>query len=366
MSSESGVFAGLMTGTSLDGVDAVLAVAEPERFRVLAHHSLPLPDSLRDQLQSLCLPGDNEIDRAGPAHRQLGQCYAEAIKQLLTGAGVDAARVTAIGCHGQTVRHRPGPQGFSLQLGCADTLACDTGIPVINDFRNKDMVLGGQGAPLAPRFHQALFGAQGQFTVVLNLGGIANITLLDGERLLGGFDTGPANTLLDQWYRRHQSGAFDRDGAWSRGGRVLPALLERLLRDRYFHRPAPKSTGREDFNLPWLEQALAGDEAPRDVQATLAELTARSVADALRDHRPDRLLVCGGGAHNSDLMARLSACLGGDVPVQDTGQWGLQPDQVEAAAFAWLAWAYWHRVPGNAPLVTGARREAVLGHLTLP
>lgn len=365
MCSEHPLFVGLMTGTSLDGVDAVLVRPERSHFQVLAHHSAALPAALKDQLQALCLPGDNEIERAGPANRQLGHCYAKATQALLEQAHVHAERVTAIGCHGQTVRHRPGgADGFSLQLGCADTLACQTGIPVVNDFRNKDMVLGGQGAPLAPRFHQYLFSQPGERRVVLNLGGIANVTLLDGDRLVGGFDTGPANTLLDQWYRRHQGGDFDTAGAWAAGGQVLHALLERLLSDDYFHRPAPKSTGREYFHLPWLQPRLDGDEAPRDIQATLAELTARSVALAIEDFAPERLLVCGGGAYNQHLLARLADHLG--TPVESTEQWGLGPEQVEAAAFAWLAWAYWHRLPGNAPVVTGARREAVLGHLTLP
>lgn len=363
MCSEHPLFVGLMTGTSLDGIDAVLAHPGPP-FRILAHHSATLPMALRASLQSLLLPGDNEIERAGPAHRWLGQCYANATRELLRQAGVRADRVTAIGCHGQTIRHRPGDGGFSLQLGCADTLASETGIAVVNDFRNKDMVLGGQGAPLAPRFHQSLLSQPDERRVILNLGGIANVTLLDGERLVGGFDTGPANTLLDQWYRQHQSGEFDTNGAWANSGRVLPELLERLLDDDYFHLPAPKSTGREYFNLPWLHTFLNGGETPRDVQATLAELTARAIAIALREFAPARVLVCGGGAHNQYLLARLADQVG--KPVESTAPWGVPPEQVEAAAFAWLAWAYWHRVPGNAPAVTGACREAILGHLTLP
>ncbi len=365
MSSE-GLFAGLMTGTSLDGVDAVLARIGEGRFQLLHHHSQPLPAALRNDLRALCLPGDNEIDRTGPAHRALGRCYASAIKALLSAAETAPQTVTAIGCHGQTIRHRPGADGFSLQLGCADTLACATGLPVINDFRNKDMVLGGQGAPLAPRFHQFLFGQPGKRTVVLNLGGIANVSLLDGTRLVQGFDTGPANTLLDDWYQRHQSGDFDIDGGWAAGGRVLPELLNALLADPYFARPAPKSTGREYFHGGWLAAHLRstpGHDA-RDVQSTLAELTARSVAEAIAGFAPQRLLVCGGGVHNDDLINRLARLTG--LTPESTSQAGLDPQWVEAAAFAWLAWAFWNRVPGNAPVVTGAAREAVLGHLTLP
>lgn len=353
-----------MTGTSLDGVDAALAGIGSGHFRLYRRHSQPLPESLRADLQALCLPGDNEIDRAGPAHRALGHCYAEAVEALLADSGVDRQRVTAIGCHGQTVRHRPGDHGFSLQLGCADTLATATGIAVVNDFRNKDMVLGGQGAPLAPRFHQFLFGGTDERAVVLNLGGIANVSLLDNGRLLSGFDTGPANTLLDHWHRQHRDGDYDEDGRWAAGGTVIPALLETLLADPYFQLPAPKSTGREYFHPGWLSPHLDSGHAPRDIQATLAELTARSVAEAIGEFAPRRLLVCGGGAHNRDLLARLERLTG--VTPQSTATAGLDPDWVEASAFAWLAWAFWNRQPGNAPAVTGARREAVLGHLTLP
>ncbi|MBL7252327.1 anhydro-N-acetylmuramic acid kinase [Alloalcanivorax sp. C16-2] len=359
------LFAGLMTGTSLDGVDAVLARFGHRRVELLATDSRALPAPLRDSLSSLTRPGADEIDRAGPCHRALGRIYAEAVTALLDSAAISADRVTAIGCHGQTVRHRPGGEdGFSLQLGCPDTLATATGIPVIHDFRNKDMVLGGQGAPLAPRFHEHLFADPARRVAVLNLGGIANVSLLDRGTLTGGFDTGPANTLLDLWHQRHQGGAFDRNGAWAAGGRVLPDLLDALLADSYFQLPPPKSTGREYFHPDWLAPFLNHTMAPRDVQATLAELTARGVADALAGFAPQRLLVCGGGAHNQDLMKRLSRRLG--IDAESTEVAGLAPDRVEAAAFAWLAWAWWERVPGNAPAVTGARRPAVLGRLTVP
>lgn len=353
-----------MTGTSLDGVDAVLARITAHRFELLHHHNHALPDALRDALQALCRPGENEIERAGPAHRALGRCYADAINAMLADAGINRARISAIGCHGQTVRHRPGGDGFSLQLGCADTLAEATGIAVVNDFRNKDMVLGGQGAPLAPRFHQFLFGAPEERAVVLNLGGIANVSLLEDRRLVSGFDTGPANTLLDLWHQRHRAGGYDIGGRWGAGGTVIGDLLETLLADPYFHRPAPKSTGREYFHADWLAPHLRAGHDARDVQATLAQLTACSVADAIADFAPRRLLVCGGGVHNRDLLQRLEQLTG--IKPESTAESGLDPDWVEASAFAWLAWAFRNRVPGNAPAVTGARREAVLGHLTLP
>jgi len=363
MSSES-LFVGLMTGTSLDGVDAVLASVSPAGTRMLAHYSTDLPSTLRADLKRLCRPGDNEIDRAGACHRGLGEHYADVVAALLDEAGVPAGAVTAIGCHGQTVRHRPGDAGFSLQLGCPDTLAVRTGLPVISNFRNKDMVLGGQGAPLAPRFHEHAFGDPSERRVILNLGGIANVSLLDKGNLIGGFDTGPANTLLDQWHQRHRGGAYDPQGDWAAAGKVLPTLLESLLGDPYFHRPPPKSTGREYFHQDWLAPHLDAAMAPQDVQATLAELTARTVAQALNGFPADRLLVCGGGVHNRDLLKRLTRACG--LPAGSTEEAGVAPEWVEAAAFAWLAWAFWERVPGNAPQVTGASRPAVLGHLSLP
>jgi len=358
------LFVGLMTGTSLDGVDAVLTRQSCAGTQVLAQHSSDLPADLRTELLKLCRPGDNEVERAGPCHRALGEHYAQAVTELLTKADVPANAVTAIGCHGQTVRHCPGEQGFSLQLGCSDTLAVRCGLPVVSDFRNKDMVLGGQGAPLAPRFHEYAFGDPDERRVVVNLGGIANVSLLDQHTLTGGFDTGPANTLLDHWHQRHQGGHYDPQGTWSAGGQVIPVLLKRLLDDPYFHRAPPKSTGREYFHLDWLTPHLNAKMPPRDVQATLAELTARSVTEAISAFRADRLLVCGGGVHNRDLLSRLARLSG--LPVDSTEIAGVDPDCVEAAAFAWLAWAYWEKIPGNAPQVTGASRPAVLGHLSLP
>lgn len=363
MSSES-LFVGLMTGTSLDGVDAVLASVTRAGTRMLAHHHTNFPTALRADLQRLCRPGDDEIDLAGACHRALGEHYARVVAALLSEAGVPAATVTAIGCHGQTVRHRPGDRGFSLQLGCPDTLAVSTGVPVISNFRNKDMVLGGQGAPLAPRFHEHAFGDPRERRVILNLGGIANVSLLDKGKLAGGFDTGPANTLLDQWHQRHRGGDYDPQGEWAAGGEVIPTLLDSLLGDPYFHRPPPKSTGREYFHQDWLAPHLSTDMAPRDVQATLAELTARTVAEAISGFHADRLLVCGGGVHNRDLLGRLARHCG--LPAASTEGAGVAPEWVEAAAFAWLAWAFWERVPGNAPPVTGASRPAVLGHLSPP
>ncbi|WP_290522980.1 anhydro-N-acetylmuramic acid kinase [Alcanivorax sp.] len=362
MSSE--LYIGLMTGTSVDGIDAVLAQIDDQHVSLLACHSHPLDDDLARDILTLCQPGEGELDAAGRVSRRLGRAYGQACEALLKHADVEANRVTAIGCHGQTVRHRPGKDGFSVQLGCPDTLACATGIAVVSNFRNKDMVLGGQGAPLVPPFHCRLFAGDDERRAVVNIGGMANATLLDGNTLMGGFDTGPGNVLLDLWIRLHNGAEFDADGAWAASGKVNKALLKRMLRDPYFQQPPPKSTGREHFNRQWLTSHLANELPAEDLQATLAELTARSITDSLSDFSPQRLLVCGGGAHNHHLIQRLQACSG--VPVSSTEEAGMHPDWVEAAAFAWLAWARWHGQPGNAPVVTGASREAILGQITLP
>lgn len=362
--SGDGLYIGLMTGTSVDGIDAVLARIGKRDFQLLAHQGSPLPAPLRDDILKLCRSGPDEIDQAGRLHRQLGDAYTRATQALLAQSGYRPEQIHAIGCHGQTVRHRPGDLGFSVQLGCPDTLAVHTGIPVVSNFRNKDMVLGGQGAPLVPRFHQRLFGAVAQKVAVVNIGGMANVTLLDDGKLIGGFDTGPGNVLMDLWTQRHKGEPYDRDGAWAAGGTLMPDLLNTLLADPYFRLPPPKSTGREHFNEGWLQRQLPADANARQVQGTLAELTARTIADALGDFAPQRLLVCGGGANNRHLLARLHILL--DIPVHSTKDFGLHPDWVEAGAFAWLAWARVEGETGNAPAVTGASRAAVLGQLTLP
>ena len=352
-----------MSGTSLDGIDAVLMEFGQQ---ILLHtcHSHPLPAALRQTLLALCQPGDNEIDRAGSAHMALGAEFAEATLALLDKAGVTAQQVVAIGCHGQTIRHRPGHGGFSLQIGSADVLATRTGITVVSDFRNRDMALGGQGAPLVPAFHRALWGHL-EDTAVVNIGGMANLTLLRQGDVVAGFDTGPGNVLMDGWAKRHLHCPFDESGRWAASGRVDERLLARLRADRYFSLPPPKSTGREHFNDDWLLDHLDGNESAVNVQATLLELTAGTLADALQPLQPQQVLVCGGGAHNRALIARLQALLS-PAPVSITDHAGMPADWVEAAAFAWLAWARLNRVPGNAVAVTGASRAAVLGACYLP
>ncbi|MBS2780154.1 anhydro-N-acetylmuramic acid kinase [Aeromonas salmonicida] len=360
-------YIGLMSGTSMDGIDAVLVMMDGDELRVEAAISHPWPTAR--ELHELCTPSDNEIDRMGVADNLVAREFATATHALLAKAGLTPKDIRAIGSHGQTIRHRP-LLGFTLQIGNAALLAALTGIDVIADFRTMDMALGGQGAPLVPAFHQALFAKPGALRVVLNLGGIANISVLPGNAGgVYGFDTGPANTLLDGWYRRHQpdGGNYDASGQWAASGQLIPALLEKLLAHPYFAAPAPKSTGREMFTLAWLDDELAGSGyAPVDVQRTLQALTCHSIARQLpaldeAQSQPE-LFVCGGGAHNTPLLSELASLLPG-WRIASTTELGIAPDWIEGAAFAWLAQRFIHRKPGNLPAVTGASRLAVLGAL---
>ena len=365
---------GLMSGTSMDGVDAVaMRFAEGTPMTRLGHVHLPMPPELRHELLALNTPGDNELHRGQVAAIALMQCYAQAVQTLLAQLQLSPHRIDAIGAHGQTVRHHPQPvsnalpHGYTLQLAQPALLAELTDIRVVADFRSRDIAAGGQGAPLVPAFHRAWLGegasASGA-TVVLNWGGIANVSILRSSGVLG-FDTGPANALLDIWCERHTGAAYDRDGAWAATGRVHGALLQALLRHPYFERTPPKSTGRDDFHLAWLDahlQQLGEPIAAQDVQATLAELTSQSTAQAIAQHAPDatRLVVCGGGAHNRDLMGRLRAQLP-QLAFSRADEHGLHGDEVEAAAFAWLAWRCCSNLPGNLPEVSNASGPRILG-----
>ncbi len=361
---------GLMSGTSLDGVDAVLAdVAPMGGLSVLGHAHLPLPSALRAEMLALNTPGGNELHRAALAANALSRHYAAAVARLLEGSGASAATVRAVGAHGQTVRHRPGEfdaRGYTLQLLAPALLAELCGIDVVADFRSRDVAAGGQGAPLVPTFHRALFARSGETVAVLNLGGIANLTVLGSDGTTVGFDCGPANALMDQWCQSHTGKLYDEAGSWAASGRVVPALLASMLAEPYFALPAPKSTGRDLFNPGWLASHL--DDRPaipaEDVQATLAELTARTCADSVQRYAgaAHELLVCGGGALNRHLMSRLAMLLPG-CRVQPTDAVGLPASLVEAAAFAWLASAHCDRRPGNLPSVTGAAGPRVLGAL---
>ncbi len=359
---------GLMSGTSLDGVDAVLADVA-RRPRVLSHVHLPLPGALREELLALNTPGDDELHRAALAANGLSRLYAKAIAVLLKESGVPASAIRVVGAHGQTVRHRPGEfdgNGYTLQLLNPALLAEIIGIDVVADFRSRDVAAGGQGAPLVPAFHRALFARPGETVAVLNLGGIANLTVLGADGTTLGFDCGPANALLDHWCQQNTGRLYDEAGAWAASGRVLQLLLASMLTEPYFALPPPKSTGRDLFNPRWLASRLGDLPTARaqDVQATLAELTACTCADAMRRYAEtaSELLVCGGGAFNTHLMERLGALLPA-CRVQATDSCGLPASQVEAAAFAWLASAFCERRAGNLPSVTGAAGYRVLGAL---
>jgi len=361
-----------MSGTSLDGVDAVLAQETGDggsTLRAAAHVALPMPEALRDELLVLNQSGGDELHRAALAANAISELYASAAARLLQDAGVAAAEVAAIGAHGQTVRHRPqafGGTGYTLQLINGALLAEGTGIAVVCDFRSRDLAAGGQGAPLVPAFHAACFSRPHQDVAVLNVGGIANLTLLPAQGTVAGFDCGPGNLLMDLWCRRHLGSHYDAAGAWAAGGQVDRGLLDRLLAEPFFALAPPKSTGRDLFGAAWLDSRLGtADVAPQDVMATLAEVTARAAVQAVQRHAPSTstLLVCGGGAYNRHLMLRLADLAGADIAVASTATVGLAPDQVEALAFAWLARAHLARLYGNLPSVTGARGPRVLGAL---
>ena len=352
---------GLMSGTSLDGVDAALLAFENERPQCLATHYLPFPDELRREALALQEPGSDELRRSLRLANRLADIYAQTTNELLARAAIPATAVRAIGCHGQTLVHAPA-DGYSLQLANPAHLAEQTGITVVADFRSRDIAAGGQGAPLVPAFHDAVFRTPGRHRVILNIGGIANVTDLAPDAPTRGFDCGPGNMLLDAWTARHTGKPYDADGHWAREGSILPALLRRLREHPFFAGPPPKSCGREEFGIAWLESRLDGSEAAVDVQATLVSLTAATIADAIERWcgNPAEMYVCGGGARNGLLMQALGNSMPG-VAIGTTDALGLPADWVEAAAFAWLAWRTLHGRPGNLPEVTGARGPRVLG-----
>lgn len=365
------LYIGTLSGTSVDGIDAAVVHFGPQP-ELRARHSLAIPNDLRAELLHLCGPGDNEVDRLGQADVRIGRLFAQAVQELLAKAALAPRDIAAIGSHGQTIRHRPGQAAaFSLQIGDPNVIAALTGIPVVADFRRKDLALGGQGAPLVPAFHHAMFRAAGTDRVIVNIGGIANLSVLSGgDSVVLGFDTGPGNTLLDGWCRKVLGAPMDRDGQLATQGHLKPELLAAMLRDPYFQQAPPKSTGPEYFSAAWLERHLAasGAIAAADVQATLVALSAQSIAQAIRSLKgmtqPD-VFVCGGGAHNPALMRALADGLAGGS-LKPTDALGIPADWVEAMAFAWLARQRMLGLPGNCPAVTGASRPAVLGGLWLP
>lgn len=362
-------YVGLMSGTSADAVDAALVeIGADGRAQLLACHPHSFPADLQTAVHDLSHASTVNLDHLGEMDTALATVFAEAVTELLRKSGQAVSGVRAIGSHGQTVRHRPlGLHPFTMQLGNPSLIAERTGITTVADFRRRDMAAGGHGAPLVPAFHAVQFRSPKLSRVILNLGGIANVTYLPShtEQPVTGFDTGPANTLLDQWSRRHRGEHRDEGGEWAASGRVHDGLLSRLLADSYFAQRPPKSTGREHFHLDWLENSMCqlGESiALQDVQATLLELSARSATEAMRRFLPpvDEVYLCGGGCHNPRLVEALRRHLG-STPVADTTALGISPDWVEAVAFAWLAHRTLSGEPGNLPAVTGARHTRILG-----
>ncbi len=366
----AGHFVGLMSGTSMDGIDAVVVRFDDAAVDIVATHSQPYPQELKAALLSaIRQPLSVELDTDGNLHRQIGQCFSEAAQLVIAKSGLARSDIEAIASHGQTLRHQPdADEPFSLQIGDADIISRQTGITTVANFREADISVGGQGAPLVPPFHDWLLRSETTHRVVVNIGGISNVTVLpaNADPVIG-FDTGPGNGLMDAWIRQHKNVSYDSNGEWAASGSTSAELLEAMLLDPYFSLPAPKSTGFEYFNLDWLAQFDCGQYDAADIQATLCELTARSIALSIANYAPqtEELFVCGGGSHNAELMRRLQSSMS-TASCATTQSVGLDPDWIEAIAFAWLAMRTLNGQTGNLPSVTGASREVVLGDIHLP
>ena len=353
-------YIGIMSGTSMDSVDVALCTIDANRCKLVAALDYPFDPQLKEEIL-LMINGETTLKQVGTLNQRLGQLFSDAVNALLEQENMKPGSVKAIGSHGQTLWHNPeGEHPFSLQLGDASLIAAETGIDVVSDFRSKEIALGGQGAPFAPVFHQFLFGAEKGHTGVLNIGGMANLSVL-GEELIG-FDTGPGNALMDLWVHKHQEVAFDKDGTWAKAGKVDQALLDELLAEPYFQKEAPKSTGRELFNILWLGKILRSHRAvsSENVQATLLALTVVSIVREVKRYGIETLLVCGGGVHNSYMMQQLQNA-DSSVTVKSTDALGVSSEQMEAMIFAWLAYKRVHREEVALSSVTGARRDGVLG-----
>lgn len=365
------LYIGLMSGTSADAIDAVLVDFSQSPLKLIAHHSAPISPATRAAIHQLARPGHNEIDRMGALDQQLGRAFAEAAQELLTQTGLDATAIAAIGSHGQTLRHRPPQAGsinaFTLQVADPNLIAHLTGITTVADFRRRDMAAGGQGAPLVPALHQALFQSTEVNRAIVNVGGVANLTWLPTRGPVIGFDTGPGNNLMDAWIQRSLSEPYDHNGHWAAQGTINGTLLKTLFEHPYFRQRPPKSTGPETFNLAWLDEQLETlgiTLNAEDVQATLLMLTAQGIVASI-EGLPDcndqcEVYLCGGGAHNQRLVEALVALMP-KAHIADTGSLGLAPDWVEAVAFAWLARQTLNGLSGNLPSVTGADSTQVLG-----
>ena len=365
------IYIGLMSGTSIDSIDAAAMTFTEGQLELLGTHSQAIPESLKEQIIDLCQPGKDSVQLLCETDNQLGELFAKAALALMAAENITAEQVVAIGSHGQTIRHSPPKLDaipYSQQIGDANIIAARTGCKVVADFRRKDMALGGHGAPLVPAFHKTLFADTQANRVIANIGGISNITVLPSNGSCFGFDTGPGNLLLDAWCCKQTGNSFDDRGSWGATGQIHTELLNQLMSHPFISQAAPKSTGREMFNLAWLEQLLKGYRlTSRDVQATLVSFTAQSLAGAINGlhESAHEVYICGGGVFNDQLMAQLQIELG-SIALHSTQQLGLDPTWVEACAFGWLARQRITNQPGNLPKVTGASRETVLGALYLP
>lgn len=362
-------YIGLMSGTSMDGVDAALVSFETNgsgsdhAITLIETISIPIPEKIKSNLTLLCRGDNISLKLLGETDTQMGNLFAGAVLKLLSKAKINANAIAAIGSHGQTIYHHPHlPHPFTMQIGDPNIIAARTNITTVADFRRKDIALGGQGAPLVPAFHAALFGRKKYDQIILNIGGIANITYLPAnrEKKIIGFDTGPGNTLLDLWCEKHCNKPFDKNGEWARSGKLNTELLARLLDDPYFKKPFPKSTGRDYFNLNWLGNSGGGSDHAENIQNTLTELTVKTIADAITHTHIPTIWLCGGGAYNTFLIERLHAHLP-NADIKSTHEIGIDPQWIEACAFAWLAKQTMENKPGNLSSVTGAAKMAVLG-----
>jgi anhydro-N-acetylmuramic acid kinase len=364
MSATPQLYIGLMSGTSMDGIDAALVSFDDRRCQLINTIEYTIPESLRQQLLALSKPGDNEIDRLGSADRELAQHFAEASKQLINTSNILPAQVLAIGSHGQTIRHRPNHKNpFTLQIGDPNTIAQLTGITTVADFRRRDIAAGGQGAPLAPIFHQAMFGSSQCNRAIINIGGMSNITLIDSSGVVSGYDTGPGNVLMDSWIQRCKGENYDHDGNWAASGVVIPSLVDKLLGLEFFSKSPPKSTGREEFNLEWLNQCIDGQQfSSADIQASLLELTAQTIASEVVNQAKyvDEIYICGGGAYNTILMERLKSLTQPRL-LGNTSLLGIPAEWVEASAFAWLPKQTMENIKAKVSPITGASEATILG-----
>lgn len=367
---ERELYIGVMSGTSLDGVDSALVAMQGNNIELLEHDFFPFPKKLKSRLLNICTGQMTNLPEVGELDHELGHLFADAVLALLAKSPFDKTQITAIGSHGQTVFHQPnGDKPFTMQIGDHNIVSGKTGITTVADFRRKDMALGGQGAPLVPAFHHTIFDVTDSTVVVLNIGGISNISVLKPNGEVIGYDTGPGNMLMDAWCVKNRATGFDKDAQWASQGAVIPSLLEQLLEEPFLAKQAPKSTGRELFNLEWLEQHLKGKHYNQsDVQRTLCEYTAQTIChqiDQFSQGNNSEILVCGGGAQNPLLMERIQTLLP-DWNVAPTLSKGVDSDYMEAMAFAWLAHRRMHHLPSNLPAVTGASRPASLGVIYYP